>query len=130
MSQMRCYFLMLVLLTSCATTLGKTTDSATECGEDKSCAILAQLMKDQLSEVNKRLDKQATSLEELKADSIKTLASTVSISTQLGWHSTDLLRHDGRLREHDISQGNEYQLVQSEWTSGLENLVLYHIAFL
>jgi len=113
-----CHVLVLVFLSIRATTLGKTT----ECGEERSCAILAELMStvneinDQLGGLNAKVDRLATDLEVLKTDSNKTLASTASISSQLGRHSTDFLSHDGRLRTHDVSQRNEYQLVQSEWT--------------
>src|SRR6218665_1670032 len=107
MSHMISHFLVLVFLSSSATTLGKPTNSTLECGEDKSCEILAQLM----STVNKLNEKLDKGLEELKTDFNKSLAT---ISTQLGRHSVDLLSHDGRLRAHDVSQRNEYQLVQSE----------------
>src|SRR6218665_3975941 len=115
MSHMLCRFLVLVILTNRYTTLGKPTDNALECGEDKSCAILAHLMST-VNELNEKFDKQAKGLEELKADLNKTFASTSTISTQLGRHSTDFLSHDGRLRAHEFSQIKEYQLVQSEWT--------------
>src|SRR6218665_2375975 len=126
MSHMISHFLVLVFLMTRSTTLGKPHDSTLECGEDKSCAVLAQLMStvNKLNEkldkgleelktglnktlasmtttsidLNERLDKQAKGLEELKWDLNKSLASTAAISIQLGRHSTDLLSHDGRLR--------------------------------
>lgn len=133
MSQTLCHFLVLVFVTSITNTLGKPTGSALECGEeDKFCAILAQLvstvneMKNQLgkqaTQLNEKLNKQARDLEELKRDLNKTFASTATISTQMGRYSTDLLSHDGRLRAHEVSQRNEYQLMQSEWTRGLGDL--------
>src|SRR6218665_1021715 len=94
-----CHVLMLVFLSIRATTLGKTTDSALKCDEERSCAILAELMStvneinDQLGGLNAKVDRLATDLEVLKTDSNKTLASTASISSQLGRHSTDFLSH-------------------------------------
>jgi len=111
MSHVLCHFLLLIFLSSSVTTLGKPTDSALECGEDKSCVVLAQLV----STVNKLNEKLDKGLEELKTDLNKCLASTATISTQLGRHSADFLNHDTRLKEHDVSQRNDSQLVQSEW---------------
>lgn len=94
---------------------------ATECGDDLTCAKLAQLIsavseiKYQLEElatnVNEKLNKQAEDLEELKTDLKKTLASTATIFAQLRNHSTYFLSHDEHLEEHDVLQGNEHQLV-------------------
>lgn len=181
---------MLVFLTGRATTLGKSTDIALECGEERSCAILTELMStvnamnDQLGELNVKLNKQANGLEELKTDLNNSLVSTAAISThlneklnkqgkdleglktdlnkslvstaaistqlnvkldkqakdlegltmnvnkglaaisaQLGSHSTDLLSHDRRLKTHDVSQINGYQLVQSEWIRGRGDII-------
>lgn len=112
MSHLLCYFLVLVFFSSGATTLVKPIDSTLECGEDKSCAILAKLVST-VSEMRNQLGKQAKDLEDLKTDFNKSLAT---ISTQLGRHSIDFLSHDGRLKAHDVSQRNEYQLVQSKST--------------
>src|SRR6218665_1977842 len=142
MSKMLCHLLVLVFLTSRATTLGKPTDSVLDCGEDRSCAILMQLMS--------KVDKLNERLEELKTDLNKSLVSTATISTQLnekldkgleelntdlnnslatistqlGRHSTDLQSLDGRLKAHEVSQGKEYQLVQSELTRRLGDLFI------
>src|SRR6218665_1449287 len=127
MSHMLCHFLVLVFLTSRSTTLGKPADSVLECGEDKCCEILEQLMStvnEMKNKLDEKLDKQAKDLEELKTDMNKSLAT---ISTQLGRHSTDLLSHDGRLRAHDVSQRNEYQLVQSKCTRRIGDHFLAHI---
>lgn len=61
--------------------------------------------------------KQAKDVELLTASMNRSLASTAAISTELKRHSSDLLKHDERLKTHDLLLANMYQLVQSKLNS-------------
>lgn len=77
--------------------------------------------------VNEKLDKlaadvrdihskQLKDVEELKVNLNRTLVSTAAISNQMEKHSADLLRHDERLKSHDVSQTDLHKTVQSKGT--------------
>jgi len=59
--------------------------------------------------------KQVKDVEELKVKLDRSLASTAAIFAQLEKLSTNLLRHDERLKAHDVSQTDLQKSVQSKW---------------
>ena len=59
--------------------------------------------------------KQVKDVEELKVKLEKGLASMAAISTQLETLSANLLRHDERLKTHDVSQTDQHKSMQSKW---------------
>src|SRR6218665_471403 len=128
MSQYLCHFLLLVYLTGGAVVLVTASDHSMNCGYDISCHATLKLMTS-VSEMKKQLDelssKQATGLEELKMNLSRSLAaSTAVISTQLEKHAADSLRHDERLKSHDVSQTDLHKSEQSKGP-----VFLFNIAF-
>ena len=59
--------------------------------------------------------KQVKDVEELKAKLDRSLASSAAIVAQLEKLLENLLRHDERLKAHDISQTDLQKTVQSKW---------------
>src|SRR6218665_3214150 len=110
--------LLLVFLTGRAVELVKASDNVIRCESDNCCQATQKLMtvvSEMKNQQDERGDEQATDVEELKVKLEKGLASMAAISTQLETLSANLLRHDERLKTHDVSQTDQHKSMQSKW---------------